>query len=80
MTKWYFADEHGREIEPSDDYKEDLFGFHNIASPKAVEEFADPIEGANSAGKILMKCVPYNVEGPHWRGTVQFRRAASKSL
>ena len=77
MTKWFFADEHGQKIDTSVK-NEDICGFAHLVSKEAVAEFADPIEGAASAGRVLLKCVPYGVEGPHWRGTVQFKKGCFK--
>ena len=73
MTKWYFADKHGEKIDASVK-NEDICGFNRLISKDPVAEFADPIEGSASAGRVLMRCVPYNTEGPHWRGTVQFQK------
>ena len=77
MTKWYFADKHGEKIDASVK-NEDICGFNRLISKDPIAEFADPIEGAASAGKVLMRCVPYGVEGPHWRGTVQFKKGCFK--
>lgn len=71
--KWYFADKHGHEVDTSVK-NEDICGFSRLIAKDPVAEFADPIEGSASAGRVLMRCVPYNTEGPHWRGTVQFQK------
>lgn len=66
-TKWCFDN--------SDKTKDLHQGAQTITCDMAVTDFRAAEEGAG-AGTVEMRCVPYDTEGPHWRGTVQFAKGA----